>query len=277
MKKPFGSSVHNFLLSLSTSVGICLILSQFFLIGCSSEVHNKTHKVIRMDHIVDLTHTLTRDFPFIPVKKLTYPFELVPMATLEKNGVAANSWRIHEHLGTHVDAPNHFIAGQLSVDKIPLVDLIVPLAIIDIEAKAAVNKDFQLSVNDIEDYERDFGRIPDNACVVMYSGWEKKINDSTFIGLDINMVKHFPGFSNEAIRFLLDERKIAGIGVDVISFDPGTDENYSGHKILFEKGKWGVENVANLGMVPKSGATIIVGAPKVGDGTGGFSRIIALW
>jgi kynurenine formamidase len=234
-------------------------------------------KVLRVDHIVDLTHTLTSTFPFIPVKKLTYPFALIPMATLEKNGVAANSWKIHEHLGTHIDAPNHFIAGQRSVDEIAVRDLIVPVVVIDIEEKARIDRDARLTLADIHAFERAFGEIPAHACVMMYSGWEKRLHDPTFVGLDQDTVKHYPGFSNDAIRFLLEERAIAGIGVDVLSFDPGVDETYSGHKILFSAGKWGVECVANLDKIPKMGATIIIGAPKVGGATGGFSRILAVW
>ena len=234
-------------------------------------------RAINIDHIVDLTHTLTSEFPFIPVKKLTYPFELIPMATLKENGVEANSWKIHEHLGTHIDAPNHFIANQKSVDQIDVKDLIVPVVVIDIEAKAAHDPDAELSMDDIVRFEKENGTIPANACVMMYSGWEKRLNDSSFVGLDAQLVKHYPGFSIEAIRFLLTQRNIAGIGVDVLSFDPGVDENYRGHKILLEAGKWGVECVANLSKIPKSGATIIVGAPKVGKATGGFSRILAVW
>lgn len=245
--------------------------------NCKNEPSKESGHVIHIDNIVDLTHTLTPDFPFIPVKKLTYPFELLPMATLKENGVEANSWKIHEHLGTHTDAPNHFIEGQKSMDQIDLKDLIVPVVVIDIEAKASKNSDAELTLEDIRQFEKEYGKIPDHACVMMYSGWEKHLNDSLFVGLDNKQVKHYPGFSTKAIDFLIRERAIAGIGVDVLSFDPGTDEHYTGHKILFEAGKWGVECVANLNKIPKTGATVIVGAPKVGKATGGFSRIIAVW
>jgi kynurenine formamidase len=255
-----------------TTVSIIILLT-----GCSSEQPKDVGTTIHIDNIVDLTHTLTPDFPFIPVKKLTYPFELIPMATLEDNGVEANSWKIHEHLGTHTDAPNHFIANQKSLDQLALKDLIVPVVVIDIEGKASKNRDAALTVDDIAKFEKEFGQIPDHACVMMYSGWEKHLNDSLFVGLDSQQIKHYPGFSNEAIKFLVEERNIAGIGVDVLSFDPGIDEHYTGHKTLFEAGKWGVECVANLNKIPKTGATVIVAAPKVGKATGGFSRIIAVW
>jgi kynurenine formamidase len=254
-----------------------LLIAFIGLVGCKTEPTKKPDNVIRIDNIVDLTHTLTSDFPFIPVKKLTYPFELIPMATLKGNGVEANSWKIHEHLGTHTDAPNHFIENQKSLDQIELKDLIVPVVVIDIEEKASKNSDAELTVDDIKKFETEFGKIPEHACVMMYSGWEKHLNDSLFVGLDDKQVKHYPGFSNDAIAFLINERRIAGIGVDVLSFDPGTDENYTGHKTLFEAGKWGVECVANLDKIPKTGATVIVAAPKVGKATGGFSRIIAVW
>lgn len=246
-------------------------------LSCNSVQPKKEGKVIHIDNIVDLTHTLTPDFPFIPVKKLTYPFELIPMATLNENGVEANSWKIHEHLGTHIDAPNHFIQDQKSLDQIDLKDLIVPVVVIDIKEKASKNRDAALTMADVKAFEDKNGRIPDHSCVMMYSGWEDHLKDSLFVGLDRNLVKHYPGFSNEAIEFLIKERNIAGIGVDVLSFDPGTDENYTGHKILFKAGKWGLECVANLSKIPNKGATIIVGAPKVGRATGGFTRIIAVW
>jgi kynurenine formamidase len=254
-----------------------LPLIAIILTGCQNQSEKQTDRVLHINNIVDLTHTLTPDFPFIPVRKLTYPFELIPMATIKDNGVEANSWKIHEHLGTHTDAPNHFIQGQKSLDQIELKDLIVPLEVIDIEEKAKKNHDAELTIDDIKSFEKQFGRIPGHSCVMMYSGWEKYLKDSSFVGLDSKQVKHYPGFSNDAIKFLVDERNIAGIGVDVLSFDPGIDENYTGHKILFAAGKWGVECVANLNKIPKTGATIIVAAPKVGKATGGFSRIIAVW
>lgn len=234
-------------------------------------------KMIHINHIVDLTHTLTSEFPFIPVKKLTYPFELIPMATLEDNGVAANSWKIHEHLGTHIDAPNHFIENQKSIDEIDPKDLIVPSVVIDIQERALKNSDTMLSVDDIIIFEKKYGRIPSHSCVLLYTGWDKKLNDPSFIGLDNHLIKHYPGFSNDAIQFLINERDIAGIGIDNLSFDPGIDEDYSGHKILFAAGKWGIECVANISKLPKTGAVIIIGAPKVGGATGGFSRIYAVW
>ena len=77
-------------------------------------------------HLVDLTHTLSPAFPYIPVQNKTFPFRINPIATLAADGVAANRWELTEHVGTHLDAPNHFAAGGASVDELPLSSLIVP-------------------------------------------------------------------------------------------------------------------------------------------------------
>ena len=243
--------------------------------GCGQRAD--TGRVLHMDHIVDLTYTLTPDFPYIPVRDLTFPFGMTPMATISKDGVAANSWHIHEHLGTHIDAPNHFTEGGLTVDEIKLEDLIVPVVVIDIIAKAAEDRDTELTKEDIANFESKHGRIPEHSCVMMLSGWEKYVRTPAYLGLDTNHVKHFPGFSAAAVEFLVKERNIAGIGVDVISFDPGRDSLYTAHKILCREGKWAVENIANLNKIPLTGATLFVGASKIGKATGGISRIFAVW
>lgn len=243
--------------------------------GCRQQA--ETGKTIHIDHIVDLTYTLTPDFPYIPVRNLTFPFGITPMATIPKNGVAANTWHIHEHLGTHIDAPNHFDLGGLSVDEIKLEDLIVPVVVIDISAKAGLDRDAEVTPGDIASFERSYGKIPSHSCVMMLSGWEKFVKTPTYLGLDSAGVKHFPGFSPAAVDLLIKERNIAGIGVDVISFDPGRDSLYTGHRLLCRQGKWAIENIANLSKLPVTGATLIVGASKIGKATGGISRIFAVW
>lgn len=229
-------------------------------------------------HVVDMTHTLDAQFPYIPVPGVTFPFALKPIANLEAHGVAANSWIIHEHLGTQIDAPNHFAKGGRALHELRARELIVPFIVIDIRAKAAADPDAVLTVEDIAAWERQYGRIPDGACVMMLSGWGAYIGDAKkYIGLDAQNVKHFPGIPVETAAFLIKERNIWGVGVDTVSFDPGFDGAYRTHKIVLGAGKWAVEAVANLDRVPPSGATLIVGATKVRDATGGPVRLIAVW
>lgn len=238
----------------------------------------KKSKTLSLDnvHIVDLTHTLNAKFPFIPTP-VTFAFELKPIATIDNFGVAANEWKIHEHIGTQLDAPNHFAKGGMSADQIDVHNLLVPAVVIDISEKTAKNRDAVLIIEDILNWEKQYGTIPQNAAVLMYSGWDKKIYSSEFIGMDSVHKKHFPGISKEAAEFLVNKRSIAGVGVDVVSFDPGIDDTYQTHRIILEKGKWALECLANLDKIPATGAYVFVGAPKVEGATGGLSRVIAIW
>jgi kynurenine formamidase len=232
----------------------------------------------RFAHVVDLTHTLDEDTPFIPVPNITFPFRKTLIATIAKNGVAAYRWEIHEHLGTQIDAPNHFFEGGLSLDRMPVDSLVVPLVVIDVSARAATNPDTSLTVADIEGWERQHGRIVERAAVVMASGWDARIKDAkAFVNADASGVMHFPGFSSEAASFLARARDVSGIGVDTLSLDPGPDIKYAAHKAWLATGKWGVELVANLREVPPVGATVFVGASKVKGSTGGPVRLIAVW
>ena len=253
------------------------ITAIFFLflpgIYVNAQINSNT---VSTENIVDLTHTLDENFPFIPIPGITFPFKKIPIATIEKNGVAANAWEIHEHIGTQIDAPSHFFADGLSLEQMSVRNFIAPLAVIDISERAKTNADTMLTIEDIKNWEKKYGRLPKGAAVFMYSGWDAKIKDAkAFLNLDGTNTLHFPGFSAEAATFLVREREVVGIGVDTLSLDTGNDKAYKAHKAWLAAGKWGVECVANLKQVPPVGATVFVGASKVGGATGGLVRLIA--
>ena len=55
------------------------------------------------------------------------------------------------------------------------------------------------------------------------------------------------------ICVILDYR---GVGIDCVSFDAGRSPEFGVHTTLFAQNVWGLENVANLGKVPATGATV---------------------
>jgi kynurenine formamidase len=87
---------------------------------------------------------------------------------------------------------------------------------------------------------------------------------------------HAPGFSEEAARFLVDQRDIVGAGVDTLSLDAAVAKKFVAHLAFLGAGKYGVELLANLGTVPAAGATIILGAPKHEGASGGPVRALAV-
>jgi len=222
---------------------------------------------------VDLTHALGPDFP-------TYDgganLEMETLVTLAKDGYNMARWHLVEHTGTHMDAPIHFGEGVQSADAIPVEHLVVPLAIVDIRAKAADDPDAQLTPDDLAAFEAAHGPIVDGACVAMLSGWSDKVSGPEFRNADADGVMHFPGFHVEAAQFLMTERNAIGIAVDTLSLDYGRSADFATHYAWLPSNRWGLEAVASLAGLPATGATLVVGGPKIKGATGGPSRVFAL-
>jgi kynurenine formamidase len=212
------------------------------------------------------------DFPtFSGLQQL----EIETLTTLDNDGFNSKRWLVYEHTGTHMDAPFHFSTG-VSADLIPIGDLVLPLIVVDIRAKAELNPDAQLTPDDLQSWEHRYGRIPPRACVAMNSGWEDRLGTDGFRNADSDGVMHFPGFHEEATQFLMEERDGRGIVVDTLSLDYGQSVDFAVHYSWLGSGRWGMENVANLDKLPPRGSTIIAGGPKIVSATGGPSRVIAL-
>jgi kynurenine formamidase len=221
----------------------------------------------------DLTHELWDKFPTYFGGQQLFIEQKFSHA---KDTFNLNEWRISEHTGTHIDAPLHFTADGKSVAELPVEDLIAPLVVIDIRAKAAENPDSQVTPDDIKVWTDTNGDLPDGAVVAMLSGWDAHVATDKFRNLgDDGKTLHFPGFHIEAVKQLLEGSSKA-IAVDTLSLDHGPSPDFIVHNTWLPAGRYGIEGVANLGKLPAKGATIVVGAPKVRSGTGGPARVFAL-
>lgn len=223
--------------------------------------------------VVDLTHTLSPEFPtFFGIPGIAVERRY----TLRKDGANVNWWHVLEHAGTHVDAPFHYADAGATAEAIPAEQLVVPLAAVDVSAKAARNADYAMSVQDITEWETKNGALPDGCCVAMNSGWAQHVgNAAKFTGKDAS-VFHFPGIAPETAAWLIKERRVTGLAVDTMSLDIGASKDFRTHRLWLPAGRWGIENVANLDKVPATGATIVVGLPKVKGASAAPSRIFAL-
>ncbi len=230
--------------------------------------------------IIDLTHTFDSSTIYWPTEKpLEHEFEKFG-ATNEGYFYAAGKFAAPEHGGTHMDAPIHFNRNGMYADQVPLKNCIGPAAVIDFSARAAKDRDAMLSVGDIEDYEKTYGKIPAGAIVVARSGWGKFWPDKkSYLGTDKpgNVAGlHFPGYSPQAARWLLDHRNVAAIAIDTASMDPGVSKDFKVHQVWLGSNKPGFENIANADRLPPRGATIFCIPFKLGKGTGGPTRAFAL-
>jgi kynurenine formamidase len=223
----------------------------------------------------DLTYPLTTTFPaFAPGEEAVRR----TVVQIDPDGYYLQEWRIIEHIGTHVDAPGHFTEGGRLSTELQLAELITPAVVIDVAARAARNPDTVVTVDDLRAFERRHGRIPRNAAVLMYSGWGAKVGDAdAYRGTDAAGTLHFPGFGVDACEWLLRHRGIRSLGVDTLSIDPGNSATFDTHLALTGADRYGVENLANLDKIPRTGATLVVGLIPYEEGSGGQARVFATW
>jgi kynurenine formamidase len=185
--------------------------------------------------------------------------------------------RLPEHIGTHIDAPNHFEPDRPAVADIKPIDLIGPGIVIDVTPQAEADPDYGLTVADIEEWEQTHGRIPDRAIVLLRTGWGRFWSQpQRFQGRDARGNLHFPSYTGEAARFLLHERNVRGLGVDTLSIDRGLSKDFEVHHLTNAATRYGLENVAHLDQLPPRGFTLIVAPMKIETGTGGPTRIFAI-
>ncbi|MDP6337584.1 MAG: cyclase family protein [Verrucomicrobiota bacterium] len=257
--------------------------------GCQSTAKAKAAPAtepISFTRVVDLSHTLHPDFPawFVPGEEKAFGTKtFLPPAIVEVERVFKyeeiqinlNKVSYWEHVGTHMDAPNHFSEGS-SVEKIPAEDLVLPLAVIDIKAKAARDPLAQVTLEDVKAWENKNGRIPERACLAMNSGWAHHVNTPKFKSPNADGAHQQPAFHIDAIKFIMEERNVVSIAVDTFSFDNLHSPEYDVHYAWLGDERWGIEVVNNLDDVPAVGATIVVGQPKIQGGTGGPNRVMAL-
>ncbi len=262
-----------------------VILSALLIASCVPEITVSDTSTYRgglegladgTTRMVDLTHALSPESPHWPGPGYE-PFSYEIFATIPEDGVLSGRFTMAEHTGTDLDAPNHFTEGQIPVDRIPLEQLVVLAAVIDVRDQVQSNPDYLLTSADVVDWESEHGAIAANTLVFMYTGWAARWDDfDSYKNADDGGALHFPGFSPVAAELLVNERDVAGLGIDTLSVDYGLSQDYRVHHLSHGKAKYHIENTAGLGQLPPTGAWVIVVPIKIEGGTGGPARIIAL-
>jgi kynurenine formamidase len=224
--------------------------------------------------VIDLSYALSDKLVAWPGDAKA--FEAKVNATVEKNGYFTRSFWMLEHYGTHMDAPAHFPPGKTTLDKIAVEKFFAAAVIVDVRSEAERNPDYQLTVKRIEAWEDKHGKIPAGAIVVLRTGWASRWPDvARYRNQDANGTMHFPGFSVEAAKFLL-QRKISGLGCDTLSIDPGNSPDFPVHRTVLGAEVFQLENLADLKDLPEAGAFLIVAPIKLEGGSGGPVRVLGL-
>jgi kynurenine formamidase len=237
--------------------------------------------------VVDLTQPLSEKTPIL---QLPPPFANTPgwknhlISSYDEKGPAWywNWFEGGEHVGTHFDAPNHWITGRdkASVDRVPVNDLIGPAVVIDKSAQAAADPDYLLKVDDIRAFEREHGPLPRRCWLLYRTGWDARADDQKRFLNANESGPHTPGIDAECARWLAEESPVVGIGVETVGTDAGAAHSFQPafpcHNFMLGAGKYGLTQLANLSSLPATGAVLVVLPLKLVNGSGSPCRALAL-
>jgi kynurenine formamidase len=235
----------------------------------------RVYRVIAGKQFVDLTHSFG---PATPVWSGFGQAKFSPAAdpktheayTIAKDGFRTTYYEMVGQYGTHVDPPAHFADNGITMDKIPLKQMILPLIVLDDTPYLAKDPNHALSVDDLKAWEKKNGRVPRGTFVAlrtdMYKDWDK----------DPEHFKRapFPAWAFETIKFLYEQRGVTATGHEAMDTD--TTDKMDSETYILQHGHYQIEVMANLDQVPAKGALIVVSWPKVRDGLGFPARAFAI-
>ncbi len=174
-------------------------------------------ETIRSFKVVDLTYPLAEGMPYWP-GRLQEPFRHVVEEVRPR--VWGGCFTMAEHSGTHVDAPRHFVSDGRSTGELIPQEMISLGVVVDVSEKAERDPDYSMTIDDMLHWERRYGEIRGETTVLLHSGWGRRWHDAeAYVNKDGEGVLHFPGFSGEAARWLVEERGVSVLGLDTLSAD----------------------------------------------------------
>ncbi|HEY8338597.1 MAG TPA: cyclase family protein [Egibacteraceae bacterium] len=237
--------------------------------------------------VVDLTAPLSSKTPVISLPEPfvnTPGFTLTELSRYDERGPAWywNAFSAGEHVGTHFDAPVHWVTGKdgLDVAEVPPAHLVAPAAVIDLSAEVAHDPDFLLEVEHIQAWEHDHGPLPEGGWLLYRTGWDARGDDAAAFLNAGEDGPRTPGVSVECARWLAEESPLVGFGVETVGTDAGAahsfDPPFPCHAMLLGAGKYGLTQLRNLDLLPARGAVLIVGPLPIVEGSGSPARVLAL-
>jgi kynurenine formamidase len=236
--------------------------------------------------VVDLTAPLSERTPILqlpPPFANTQGFALQEISNFDERGPGWywNNFSAGEHVGTHFDAPVHWISGREGPDvsQVPPQQLVGPAVVIDKSAECASNPDFLLDVSHVEEWQKQYGPLPAGGWLLFRSGWDTRAHDQKAF-LNANETgPHTPGVSVELARWLGEQAPVIGFGVETVGTDAGTAHSFEPafpcHQFLLGAQKYGLTQLANLSRLPPTGAVLVAAPLPIVGGSGSPARVLA--
>jgi kynurenine formamidase len=237
--------------------------------------------------VIDLTAPLSERTPILqlpPPFANTQRFSLQEISNYDDRGPAWywNNFAAGEHVGTHFDAPVHWITGRdgLDISQVPPKQLIAPAVLIDKSAEVAQNPDYLLQVSDVEAWQTEHGPLPSGGWLLIRTGWDARASDQDQFLNANESGSHTPGISVKLARWLATEAPIIGVGVETVGTDAGAahsfDPPFPCHSFMLGAGKYGLTQLANLSRLPPTGIVLVAAPLPIVRGSGSPARVLAL-
>jgi kynurenine formamidase len=258
----------------NSAIALTLALLSSTPAGAGGDL-DRAYRIIAGKQFIDLTHSFGPTTPvwsgfgqadFTPAfdPKTRKPY------TIKDDGFRTTYYNMVGQYGTHVDPPAHFTEDGLTMDKIPLKQMILPLIVLDNTPYQTKDDNHAFSVADLKAWEEKHGKVPRGSFVAlrtdMYKDWDK--NPERFKRAP------FPAWSFETIKFLYEQRGVTATGHEAMDTD--TSDKMDSETYILQHGHYQIEVMANLDKVPPRGALIVVTWPKVRDGLGFPARALAI-
>jgi kynurenine formamidase len=231
---------------------------------------------------IDLTYSFSDKTLYWPNNKITFHLDTL-FNGITPGGFFYTSYQFcaPEHGGTHLDAPIHFAKDHWTADQIPIDKLNAEAIVIDVSAKALINRDYLISTDDLISWEKQHGKIPEGSIVLFRTGYGKFYPDAEKYfgtkerGQEAVALLHFPGLDPDAAAWLVKNRNIKAVGLDTPSIDYGQSKDFKSHQNLLGNNIPVFENVANLDLLPATGTYVFALPMKIEGGSGGPLRMVA--
>ena len=231
-------------------------------------------QTVAFRRVVDLTHPIRPGTPIWPGDP---PVEFETVATIQSDGYFLRRFSMGEHSGTHISTASALFDQGSGPDSIAPEALIAPVVVIDSRSRTGMDPDYVLAVDDIAEWERRHGKITAGSIVLLLTGWRRYWDEpERFINLGDDGIMHTPGFTPEAVSFLLEQRGAVGIGTDTHGVDAGRDPDLKASREALSRSGLVLECLNNLDQLPAKGATLVIGRLPLVGGSGSPACVLAL-
>lgn len=230
------------------------------------------HDILKEREIIELTHPITPNMPIWPGGK---PFSTETLVDYDQ-GCKAIAFSQGVGIGTHMDAPAHFIRNGKAISDYSIKEFIAYACVIDVREEVEKNADYQITKENLESWEKTYGAIPENCYFFALTGWSQYWNNETkYLNFDPTGNMHFPGFAKSAAEYLM-QRNVKCVGIDTLSIDTGTANTFPAHNVILGAGKLQLENLTNLSHIIGKKAIVFSLPLNIQDAPESPARVIAI-